>query len=267
MDYQDYHEILQTEFDRRKFANSAYSLRAFARDLGLSAPRLSQIMTKKSALSLENATEVASKLKLPEDKRKWFCASAGAASARSAKEKAEFNKRITEYKRETKKFGEIQLEYFKVIADWFHFAILELTYHKEFVNSEAWIAQQLGITKVETQVAIDRMKKLGLITEKDGKLIDTFKFLATPSDVPSTALRQFHTQLMKKAIEALHEQDVLNREISSNIFSISKEKLPEFKDKIRDFRRDVERFASEATEKDAVYCLGIQFHELTKANE
>ena len=107
------------------------------------------------------------------------------------------------------------------------------------------------------------MKKLGLLTEKDGKLVDTFKFLATPSDVPSIALRKFNAQLMKKATEALNEQDVLQREISSNIFSVDKAKIPEFKDRIREFRRDMERFASEAPVKDAVYCLGMQFYDLT----
>lgn len=264
MQFKDYHEILTIEFERRKFANSSYSLRAYARDLGLSAPRLSQVMAKKSGLSAESARDIAEKLKLNPDMTNWFCDSAGAAFARNAKEKAEFTKRVAQYKREAKKFGEIHLEYFKVIADWFHFAILELTYLKDFENSTAWMANKLGITKAEVITAVERMKKLGLLTEKNGSLVDTFKFLATPSDVPSVALRKFNAQLMKKAIEALNEQDVLQREISSNIFSVDKAKLPEFKDRIREFRRDMERFASEATEKNSVYCLGMQFYELVK---
>ncbi len=264
MQFKDYHEILTTEFERRKFANSSYSLRAFARDLGLSAPRLSQLMAKKSGLSPESAKELAEKLKLSPDMTNWFCDSAGATFARNAKEKAEFSKRVAQYKREAKKFGEIHLEYFKVIADWFHFAILELTYLEDFENSTAWMATKLGITKAEVITAVERMKKLGLLTEKNGKLIDTFKFLATPSDVPSVALRKFNAQLMKKATEALNDQDVLQREISSNIFSVDKTKLPEFKDRIREFRRDMERFASEAKDKNSVYCLGMQFFELIK---
>lgn len=264
MQFKDYHEILTTEFERRKFANSSYSLRAFARDLGLSAPRLSQILAKKSGLSPESAKDLAEKLKLSPEMTNWFCDSAGATFARNAKEKAEFTKRVTQYKREAKKFGEINLEYFKVIADWFHFAILELTYLQDFENSTPWMAAKLGITKAEVITAVERMKKLGLLTEKDGKLVDTFKFLATPSDIPSVALRKFNAQLMKKAIEALNEQDVLQREISSNIFSVDKAKLPEFKDRIREFRRDMERFGSEAQDKNSVYCLGIQFFELIK---
>jgi uncharacterized protein (TIGR02147 family) len=263
MDFRDYIEILNLEFEKRKLANSAYSLRAFARDLDLSAPRLSQILNKKSGLSFEAAEALAEKLRLDEQQKKWFCDSAAVFSERSSSKKEEFANRIKEYKRESKKFSEINLEYFKVIEDWFHFGILELTYLKDFQNSEAWMAKKLGITKTEVMVAVERMKKLGLITEKDGRLIDTFKFLATPSDVPSISLRKFNAQLMKLAIEALHQQDVNTREISSNIFALNQEQIPEFKDKIREFRRDLERFASDQKDKDAVYCLGMQFYSLS----
>lgn len=266
MDFRDYIEILSLEFEKRKLANSSYSLRAYARDLNLSAPRLSQILNKKSGLSYEAAEEVASALKLDDQEKSWFCDSAAVFSERSAGKKEEFANRIKEYKRESKKFSEINLEYFKVIEDWFHFGILELTYLKDFQNSEDWMARKLGITKAEVKVAVERMKRLGLITEKDGRLVDTFKFLATPSDVPSIALRKFNTQLMKLAIESLHKQEVSQREVSSNIFSINRGKLPEFKDKIREFRRDMERFASDQSQKDAVYCLGMQFFSLSDSS-
>ena len=39
--------LIQTELKRRKTANKAYSLRSFARDLGLSPSYLSSILNKK----------------------------------------------------------------------------------------------------------------------------------------------------------------------------------------------------------------------------
>lgn len=267
MQYRSYHDLLTEEFERRKQLNTSYSMRAYARDLGMSAPRLSQVMSKKTGISVEAAEALAQKLKLQDDKKKWFCHSVGALHARSTKEKNDFKEKILEYKEEAKRFSELHLEYFKVIADWFHFAILELTYLQDFQNDYDWMAAKLGITSAEVQCAVERMKALDLIKEENGKLIDSFKFLATPSDVPSIALRKYNTQLMKKAIEALHEQDVSQREVSSNIFSIDKEMIPAFKDKIRSFRRELEQEASQSKKKNAVYCLGMQFHELTKGQE
>lgn len=267
MQYTTYHDLLEEEFERRKQFNEAYSLRAFARDLSIPAPRLSLILNKKEGISVEAARAVAKKLKLSEQKLEWFCSSVGSLHARSIKERIEFQDRLKSYKNEAKVFSEIHLEYFKVIADWYHFAILEVTYLNDFKNDSQWIASMLGITTAEVDSAIERMKTLDLIVEKDGRLVDAFKFLATPNDVPSVALKKFNSQLMKKALEALYEQDVLSREIASNIFAIKKEKLPEFKEKLRDFRRELEREASQEKEKDAVYCLSMQFYELTNRSE
>ena len=264
MQYTHYQDLLIEEFEKRKEINSSYSLRAYARDLDLSAPRLSQILNKKQGLSVNAAEAIAQKLKLTEGKKKWFCYSAGALHARSFKERDDFKNKVKLYKEEAKVFSELHLEYFKVIADWYHFAILELTYLSSFRNDDLWIAGMLGITQEEVQAAILRMKTLDLLIEKNGQLVDAFKFLATPNDVPSSSLKKFNSQLMKKAMEALYEQDVLEREISSNIFSIKKEKIPEYKEKLRTFRRELEHEASKEKSKDAVYCLSMQFYELTR---
>ena len=111
---------------------------------------------------------------------------------------------------------------------------------------------------------IERLKKLGLLSVKKGKFLDTFKFLATGNDTPSTALKKFNSQLMRMAIDALYEQDVLAREISSNIFSINKADLPLFKERMRTFREDMEVLASKAQEKDSIYCLSMQLFNLEK---
>ncbi|MGE3608126.1 MAG: TIGR02147 family protein [Bacteriovoracaceae bacterium] len=267
MQYSSYHDLLNEEFERRKMVNSSYSLRAYARDLNLPAPRLSQILSKKQGISIEIAEDISKKLKFDESKKQWFCSSVGALHSRSFKERIKFKEKVQHYKSEAKHFSEIHLEYFRVIAEWYHFAILELTYLQDFQNDPIWIANILGITSVEATEAIVRMKSLDLVREEDGRLVDVFKFLATPSDVPSISIKKFQTQMMKKAIEALHEQDVPTREMSSNIMAISTERIPEFKEKLRDFRREFEQEASQDKNKTAVYCLGIQFFELTKDNQ
>lgn len=267
MNYITYHDLLNEEFEKRKNLNSAYSLRAFARDLGISAPRLSQVLSKKQGLSLEAAESIVAKLRLNEQEKNWFYNSVGALHARGFKERKDFKEKVQQYKDEAKVFSELQLEYFKVISDWYHFAILELTYLKDFKNDVKWMAEMLSISEEDVQEAIDRMKALDLIVEEKGKLIDVFKFLATGNDVPSISLKKFNTQLMKKAMEALYEQDVNEREISSNIMSVRKEDLPVFKEKLRKFRREFDHEVGMQKGKDAVYCLSMQFYELTGSKQ
>ena len=246
--------------------NGQYSLRAFARDLELTPSRLSSILQKKQGLSIATASDLARKLKLSEARKTWFINSVGSLHARSEKERAHFKQNISAQKDAAKIFTEIQLEYFKVIADWYHFAILELTYVDGFQSDAAWVARSLKIDTEVAQEAIDRMVKLELLIVKEGSLKDAFKFLATPNDIPSESLKKFNVQLMKKAMESIYEQEVDNREYASNIFSFNKEQLPMVKQKLRDFRRELELEASKPKKKDSVYCLGMQFFELTDSS-
>jgi uncharacterized protein (TIGR02147 family) len=264
MHHSTYHDLINEEFEKRKQINSAYSLRAFARDLGISAPRLSQILNKKQGLSLNAAQNLAQKLKLNELQKTWFCDSVGSLHARGFNQRSDFKNKFQQYKNLSKIYTELQLEYFKVISDWYHFAILELTYHKEFKSDADWISKSLGVEVELVREAISRMKTLELLKEENGKLVDVFKFLAVGNDVPSIAHKKFNSQLIKKALEAMFEQDVNNREYSSNIIAFNKEELPVLKEKLRKFRRELDHDIGSSKEKNAVYCLSIQFFELTK---
>lgn len=266
MNYISYHDILKERFEKRQLLNSSYSLRAFARDLGISVPRLSQILNGKLGLSIKAAKLIAERLKLSEEEFTWFNASVGSQHSRKFKERENYKNKIEKYKSETKAYSQIHMEYFKVIADWYHFAILELTALKEFKNDTKWIAKTLGITAEEAQAAIERMKSLDLLREENGKLIDAFKFLATTNDVPSMSLKKFHAQLIKKSLDALYEQEVSNREVSSTIFAVNKNQLAEFKEKIRSFRQTTAHAAEQTQNKDSVYCLSIQLFELSRSD-
>lgn len=262
MQYTSYHDLLSDELQRRSALNKSYSLRAFARDLGLPASRLSLVLNKKQGLSLDVAESVASKLKLDDGKAAWFCSSVGELHSRSDAERKKFKKQLSSIKHEARLQSEMLLEYFKVISDWYHFAILEMTYLERFKYDPAWIAQELDIMEVEVEQAIGRLIDLGLAEVKNGRLIDTFKFLATPSDVPSEALKKFNNQIMEKALTAQREQSIEKREFSANIFALDSSQLPILKEKLRDLRREFVFEASKARKKDAVYCLGMQFFDL-----
>jgi len=77
MQYASYHDLLIEEFERRKQLNESYSLRSYARNLNLSAPRLSKILKKKEGISVNAAHAIAGKLNLSELQRSWFCNSVG----------------------------------------------------------------------------------------------------------------------------------------------------------------------------------------------
>ena len=264
MKYTDYRDILQEELHLRKEANPSYSERAFARDLGITSPRLNNILHNKEGLSVEAAKEIASRLKLPEKKKKWFYLSAGSLHARSSKDRKEFKQKITAIKDEAKVFTEINLDYFALISEWYHFAILELTNLDQFKNDIDWIARTLGITVDQAATAIQRLKKLEILKEENGRLKSNHQFIATPNDVPIEALKQKHTEIIHKSLVAMRSQPVEMREFSANKMVIDRAQLPQLKERLKDLRREFVFHAEQVSSKNDVYCLSMQFFSLTQ---
>lgn len=88
MDFYDYRTTLKKEFELRRGRNAFYSLRAFARDLGLSPARLSEVLAGKKGISSEAAESIALKLNLDRDEKELFSLSVDKLHSRSKSGKA-----------------------------------------------------------------------------------------------------------------------------------------------------------------------------------
>jgi DNA-binding transcriptional regulator YdaS (Cro superfamily) len=71
-----YQRVLLSELKIRKARNPSYSLRAFARFLGMSPGHLSQLIRGRKSLSRRQATNITARLDLcPEERRDFLLAS------------------------------------------------------------------------------------------------------------------------------------------------------------------------------------------------
>jgi len=156
----------------------------------------------------------------------------------------------------------MSLEAFRVVSDWYHFAILELTEIEEFKSDVKWIAQTLGIGAKVCALAIDRLKKLELLEDNKGVLRQTAGFMATPSGIPSDAIKKFHQQILDKAQSALFTQTVDERDFSTMVFPVNEKDIPWAKDQIKSFRRQFLAKLQESKPKTRLYALAIQFFRL-----
>jgi len=71
-----YIELLNREFESRKARNTKYSLRAFARDLGLSPGTLSEVLKQKRGLPVRSVAGISSRIELLGRDRDEFIRSA-----------------------------------------------------------------------------------------------------------------------------------------------------------------------------------------------
>lgn len=259
----DYKTYLRELLNEKIQQNSRYSLRAFARDLGVSPSILSETISGKHGLSEAVAKRIAKNVGLNKNETQFFCDQVVSQNSKSIKKKNEAARRIKSIK-EMSKQNSLQMDHFKIISDWYHFAILELTYLNDFKNDENWIARKVGISKFEVQAAIERLLKLELLEVINGRLSATEDYTASPDGIPSDAIKKFQRQLIEKAQTALALQSVDNRDITSLIVSVDKSRIPEVKKEIKNFRRHINAHYGTDEKRDSVYCLAIQLFELTE---
>ena len=253
-------QFLQEYFIEKKQKNSQYSLSAFARDLGLSVSFVSRLLRGERPLTLKQVVQISTLLELSETETKRLIQTVSGKSK---------NKRLID-KIESKKKNNLtpikfEIERFKMISQWYHLAILSLIHVSDFQSSPAWIAKRLGITTIEAESAIQRLLKLGLI-EKNNHVLSRAKgsiFVKTKQS--EAAVREFHSQMIDKAKDALKktEQEAFEaRYIAGSTIAIDRAKLPELKERLQKFQIEIAELAKSNQYTD-VYHLNLHLFPIT----
>jgi uncharacterized protein (TIGR02147 family) len=151
---------------------------------------------------------------------------------------------------------------FVTISDWYHLALLELTLLEGFESNAPWIARALGISVFEAKGAVSRLKRLGALSEKEGRLRASKSFFVNPAGVPSEAVRKFHEQALMKARDALTLVPAPKRDFSSLSLAMSEADLPALRAEIREFRDYLAQKYAKAKRKDQVYQISLQVFPL-----
>ncbi|MGZ3727044.1 MAG: TIGR02147 family protein [Pseudobdellovibrio sp.] len=237
--------LLQVELSARRNRNSQYSLRAFARDLGIGLGSMSEVMTGKRALSPKNLMKVLQNLNLsPEQKEKLL----------------NTNKEKPTPQDEHQLMLEDQ---FKLISDWYYIGILNLAKIKSNKGTPAWISQRLGIEPYMAAEALERLQRLGLLKVEKNKLIRTSRPITTSSDLPSTAIRKHHSQNLILAEKAIHNVPVELREMGSVTMPVSLKNLTKVKELLLKTRKKAADLLEDENATE-VYTLSFQLFPLTE---
>lgn len=257
----DYRDIILEVYEIRRSRNSSYSLRAFARDLGLNPTRVSDILNRRQGLSREVAETICEKMGLNEQVKQLFLNLVDANHARSRAAREQAQKKLEKKSKQTEM--KVALESFKIVSDWQHFAILTLVKNKPGIKA-AEIARRLEIPQEQMSDYLERLERVQLVEKTGTGFSAGNDLVATPTDMTSLAIQKYHTQILSKAQQSLEQQAVDQRDFSAMNMMISADQLPEIKGKIKEFRRGLLDWVEEAPARDRLYNLSIQFFSLEK---
>lgn len=241
--------FLMLELAKRQTRNSAYSLRAFARDLGIGTTTLSDVLADKRSLSKTNIEKVSIKLMLSpmELEQVW------------QEYKQNYQKDL-----EVEEHALVDEDTFRLIGDWKHLAILNLAkIPSNQAGKPSWIAKRLGTTTEEAAATLERLLRLKLVKKLESKLVRTSKPIVTTNNIPSMAIRKYHAENLWLAEKTLHEEDVSRRQFVSTTLAINPENLPRATELMIKTRNKIEAMLEEGPVSE-VYTVSFQMFPLTK---
>lgn len=259
-----YRDLLRFELQSRSAKNPAYSLRAYAKSLGLDAAHLSRVLRGQKQLSMESGYLVAQRLFPATREREYFLHLLALESTTDGRKREMITLQLARLKARSAhaKQSILELEQFEAISSWYHFAILDLSTIPGFPMDAKNVAGYLGIRVSEAKQAIARLERLGLLASTGGRLSKTREKLSTPNGLPSSALRSYHKQVLGKAIEAIESQSVDRRYFISRTVALKRRQLQELRELVDGFFERVSKEVGNESEPDALYQVNAQFFDL-----
>lgn len=265
--YTDPRHFLVDTFKFKQEKNPLFSIRALSKQMGFKCHSSLVLFFKgKRQIRPEHVGKIVQGLKITEAEAEYFSSLVSFQNAKNEAEKKHFEEQMKKLS-PTKRFSILELDRFRVIADWYHMAILEMTQLKNFVPSTEWIQKNLFFkTHIQdVQMAVQRLFQLGLLKDNFGKWQKTHERLTTPSDFASESIREHHRQVLRNAIDSLESQQVDERIFNSCAMTIDTKKIPEAQNLILKFREEMSQLISQSS-GDETYQLSVSFFKLTNTN-
>lgn len=236
--------LLQNELSQRRIRNSLYSMRAFARDLGVGLGSLSEVMSGKRELSKKNLLKVLQALNV------------------SAEDRAQILNNETKPRTPAEEHQLLLEDQFKLISDWYYLAILNLAKLKTNKADPRWIAARLQIEPYMVAEALERLQRLELLKIEKKRLVRTAQPLTTSRDLPSTAIRKHHAQNLLLAEKAIHNVPLELREFGSVTMAVNLKNLTKVKDLLLKTRKKAADLLEQGDTTE-VYTLSFQLFPVT----
>lgn len=266
-------EFLLDVFRSRRERNGAYSISAFARDLGVSISLLSRIFSGTRPMTLKFALQISEALNLTDAELNQLSLSILATSSKNAKISKKVRSKLEKHSAITARarfFADLEVERFRAMANWHHLAVLNLASLDDFDPQPMFIARRLGITRAEARDALERLIGVGLLAQTpEGGLKRTSQNLYVKTHRSEFAVRNFHKQMIQKASEELSKTskaDFSKRLINGITFACGPEHLELIKDKIDRFQDEILAVTRDGV-SDSVYQLNVQFFPLTRTKK
>lgn len=241
-----------------------FSSRMFARRAGFGSPSyLKMILDEKRRISVKASQKIAKALGLKTQESKFFELLVSYNRSSDSKEKEDLYRGLIRFK----KFVKIQkadVDYFLYYSHWWNIVIREaLSTHWEQKNLNE-IQELLQLSEKDLSESLQLLSDIGLIEKSK----ENFKIkeisIQTPKQMQNLSVRSFHQAMLDKSKLALEKLPVEERDISAVTIALTKEQFEEIRNRISQFRREINSGYSGEKNAEQVYQINFQIFPLIK---
>ncbi len=268
LDYLEYREFLKDWFVESKKDNRFTSYRYLGQKTGVDPAWLVRVFQKEGHLN-EEALPAFIRLCGFDDRRaEYFRVLYRFCKTKAKSSLSELYCRLMELREmEARVLTSPEFMYF---GNWACTALRALIGISENTSDLHAVANHLNppISQNDARNALEVLKQLKLI-EKDGHggWNITQQIVTTGGEVKSSAVRDFHRRTLELAQESLDRHSIAERDVSSIVFTVDQADIPEFKQRIEDFRRGLLQFAKRSEHANRVYALNVSMFPLSEVVE
>jgi uncharacterized protein (TIGR02147 family) len=262
-DFPSYRIYLKEITAERIRKNPSFSLRAMAKQLGLSPSSYSDVLQGRRNFSVKTAMRIATKIGLNDAEVEYFCLLVELESSSNMGRKSHLLNRARQLNPH-RELESLDLDKFSAIAQWYHLAILTTMTLDNMVFNPQTVSEHLGLPKLEVDLALQRLQRIGLVAQdtSGNYLRKGGDILVTAPDI-SEAINRYTKEMLQKAADCLNVQKKNERILRTENIAIHESQLEEADQLVEEFFTKMARLTERAPTKNTVYHLGTQFFKIS----
>lgn len=267
-EYSDPNLFFKDRWDHLKLKRPELSVRSLANYLDLKAHGpLHQMLKGKRKIAQSYIHKVADYLQLTEREKRYFDVLVKFSRAKGTIESDFYLETLKELKPKNLPNMEI-LDSYDIQKEPLHFFIMELAELGNLPNDHIAIRKKLVVnyTGLEVKSALGLLISNGFLVLDNQKMLKkTHKHLFSLQDKKNMALVKYHQKLSTLAYNAVENQDISDREFNGTAFNISRDRLPQIKEEIREFMmQTIARYEEPINSGDSTYQLNLQLFKVAE---
>jgi uncharacterized protein (TIGR02147 family) len=266
--YESVAEFLRDSYIEKRRTNSRFSIRAWAKQMGLKSPTsLHAVIHGKRKIPLTYHGSLVRTLRLSSEEAYFLLALVSYEHAKNDLQKFTYLEKI-QVLRKYKNLTMYELANFEALSEPLYTCIIEMSGLKNFENDRVWIQKNNRVTKDINQIkqALQNLVAQGYLKLEEGILKKTHSHISNVPDLANMGSQNYHRRISFLAAEQIRAQPVEDREYNSFSLNVKKEDLFKMKASLREYiKHFITEFEAAPGQGEATYQLNLQLFSLTES--